>query len=135
MIDWSKLKTQEEILSQKAESFKSMISNRRYLEEVGGIEVNGFKINTDDRSKLLINGAAFEASLNPSYLMDWKTPDGFVTLNADEIIFIARKVRAHVQACFNRESELLTALEGGTFNVEMLEEGWPTDAELLHLMA
>ena len=30
-------------------------------------------IDTDVRSKLLINGAALEAMLDPDYVMQWKT--------------------------------------------------------------
>lgn len=35
-------------------------------------------------------------------------------------------VRAHVQAYFDREAELLAALSEGVIEVEMLEEGWPS---------
>jgi len=34
-------------------------------------------------------------------------------------------VRAFVQACFNREAELLGAVADGSITAEMLEEGWP----------
>lgn len=101
------------------------IAARRYEAEVGGITLNGLQINTDDRSKLLINGAALEATFNPAYTMQWKTADGFVELTGEQVIGIARAVRAHVQACFDREAELLAALEAGTITAAMLEEGWP----------
>lgn len=102
------------------------IAARRYEAEVGGITLNGMQIDTDDRSKLLINGAALEATIDPSYTMQWKTLSGFVDLNAQQVIAIARAVRAHVQACFDREAELLAHLEAGTFTEDMLEEGWPS---------
>jgi len=101
------------------------IAARRYEAEVGGITMNGLQINTDDRSKLLINGAALEATIDPAYVMQWKTTGGFVELNAQQVIGIARAVRAHVQACFDREAELLAALEAGTLTEEMLGLGWP----------
>lgn len=101
------------------------IAARRYEAEVGGITLNGVPIDTDDRSKLLINGAALEATIDPEYVMQWKTPDGFVELAAQQVIGIARAVRAHVQACFDREAELLAALAAGTLTPAMLEEGWP----------
>lgn len=101
------------------------IAARRYQAEVGGITLNGLQINTDDRSKLLINGAALEATIDPAYVMQWKTPTDFVNLTAEQVIGVARAVRAHVQACFDREAELLAELEAGTLTDAMLEEGWP----------
>lgn len=101
------------------------IAARRYEAEGGGITLNGLQINTEDRSKLLINGAALEATINPEYTMQWKTPSGFITLTASEVIAIARAVRAHVQACFDREAELLQALQEGALTNEMLDQGWP----------
>lgn len=101
------------------------IAARRYEAEIGGITINGLQINTDDRSKLLINGAALETTIDPAYVMQWKTPDGFVELTGAQVIGIARAVRAHVQACFDREAELLAALDAGTFTEAMLEQGWP----------
>lgn len=101
------------------------VAARRYAAEIAGITINGLQINTDDRSKLLINGAALEATIDPAYTMQWKTSAGFVELTAAQVIGIARAVRAHVQACFDREAELLAALEDGTLTDAMLEQGWP----------
>lgn len=101
------------------------IAARRYEAEVGGITLNGMHINTDDRSKLLINGAALDATLDPAYVMQWKAGDGFVQLPGAQVIDIARAVRAHVQACFDREAELLAALADGTLTGDMLAQGWP----------
>jgi hypothetical protein len=95
------------------------IAARRYDAEISGIHLSGLEVNTDDRSKLLINGAALEATIDPTYVMQWKTTSGFVELNATQVIGIARAVRAHVQACFNREAELLAALEAGTITASM----------------
>jgi hypothetical protein len=105
--------------------YPAVIADRRYEAEVGGITLNGVHIDTDDRSKLLINGAALEATIDPAYVMQWKTQGGFIELTAQQVIGIARAVRAHVQACFDREAELLEALADGTLTDGMLEQGWP----------
>lgn len=63
--------------------------------------------------------------LDPSYSLHWKTVAGFVDLTAEQIIGVATAARAHVQACFNREAELLDALAAGTFTPDMLDQGWP----------
>ena len=101
------------------------IAARRYEAEVAGIHLNGIYIDTSDRSKLLINGTALEATIDPEYTMQWKTPSGFITLTASEVVAIARAVRAHVQACFDREVVLLQALQEGALTNEMLDQGWP----------
>lgn len=101
------------------------IAARRYLAEISGITINGMHVVTDDRSKLLINGAALEAMIDPEYVMQWKTPTGFVELNAAQVLGVARAVRAHVQACFDREAALIAAVADGSITDQMVWEGWP----------
>ena len=101
------------------------IAARRYQAEIAGITINGMRVETDDRAKLLINGAAVEAMLDADYVMQWKTSEGFVELTGAQVIGIASAVRAHVQACFDREADLLAELEAGTLTDDMLEQGWP----------
>lgn len=118
----------EEIEAAKAERRAEMaqqIADRRWQAEVAGITVNGMAVATDRDSQALITGATVQAMLDPSYALRWKTPDGFVDLTAEQIIGVATAARAHVQAAFNREAELLEALEAGTFTPEMLDQGWP----------
>ncbi|MDA8485174.1 DUF4376 domain-containing protein [Pseudomonas resinovorans] len=103
-----------------------LIAARRYTAEIAGVTVGSIRVDTDDRSKLLINGAAVEAMLNPAYVLRWKADGVFVDLDADQVKDVARAVRAYVQACFDREDALLTALNAGTFTESMLEEGWPS---------
>lgn len=108
-----------------AVDWASAIAARRYIAEIAGVDVGGIHVETDDRSKLLINGAALEAMIDPEYVMKWKTPSGFVELAAPQVLAVARAVRAHVQACFDREAELQTAATNVTITAEMLEESWP----------
>lgn len=108
-----------------AVDLSKIIAERRYRAETGGITFNNLQISTEDRSKLLISGAALEAVIDPDYVMQWKAGDGFISLNASQVIAIARAVRSHVQACFDRESELLENLSAGTLTEEMIGQGWP----------
>ena len=103
----------------------ALIASRRYDAETAGIDLNGMRIDTGRDSQALITGATVQAMLDPAYSLRWKTPAGFVDLTAEQIIGVARAARAHVQACFDREAELLDALEAGTFAPEMLDQGWP----------
>jgi len=103
----------------------ALIASRRYDAETAGIDLNGMHIDTGRDSQALITGAAVAAMLDSAYVCRWKTPSGFVELTAEQIIAVAQAVRTHVQACFDREAELLDALEAGTFAPEMLDQGWP----------
>lgn len=105
--------------------YPTVIADRRWQAEVAGTTVNGMQVDTGRDSQALITGATVQAMLDPSYALRWKTAAGFVDLNAEQIIGLASTVRAHVQACFDREAELLEALTDGTFTDAMLEEGWP----------
>ncbi len=103
----------------------ALIASRRYDAETAGIDLNGMHIDTGRDSQALITGATVQAMLDPNYSLRWKTVAGFVDLTAEQIIAVATAARGHVQACFNREAELLDALSAGTFSPEMLEQGWP----------
>lgn len=101
------------------------IAARRYQAETAGTIVNGMALPTDRDSQALVTGAALAAWMDPNYTCQWKTADGFVDLAAQQIIALASAMRAHVQACFDREAALLDALDAGTFTVEQLDQGWP----------
>lgn len=110
----------------KAEK-KAEIASARYEREIAGVEVNGITIDTGRDSQALITGAALAAMLDEGYSLNWKTANGFIHLTAPEIITVAQAVRAHVQACFDREGELV-ALVNAAETKEDLDEiiiSWP----------
>ena len=96
------------------------IAQARYNAEIAG--VNG--IRTDRESQSLITGAALKAMQDPDYTCNWKGIDGFVTLNATQIIAIADVVRQHVQSCFDHEAELLPLIESATTQAELDAIEW-----------
>lgn len=120
--------TAEEIAEHKAHRRAEMaqqIADRRWQAEVAGITVNGMAVATDRDSQSLITGAALAAMRDPAYVCRWKTATGFVELNAEQLTAVADTVRAHVQACFDREAALLAELDAGTLTPELIETGWP----------
>ena len=84
----------------------SALAAHRYKVETGGITVNGLSVSTDDRSKLMLNGARNAAMVNEEFVTKWKTPQGFVTLNSAQIIALSDAVAAHVNACFLAEAQV-----------------------------
>ncbi|KQB15145.1 DUF4376 domain-containing protein [Rhodobacter capsulatus] len=72
-----------------------------------GIEHDGLRLQTDDLSQSRLTAAALAAQLDPALTLRWKLATGeFVALSAPQIIALALAVRAHVQACFDREADL-----------------------------
>lgn len=105
---------------------KKLIAEKRYAKEVGGIMFMGMPIDTGRDSQGLITGATLASVMDPTYICNWKTPIGWVQLDAPTLAGIAQAVRQHVQACFDRESVLAIAVDAGTYTMPMLELGWPT---------
>lgn len=108
-----------------AAELQARIAARRYQAETAGTIVNGMALPTDRDSQALVTGAALAAWMDQNYTCQWKTADGFVALAAQQIIALASAMRAHVQACFDREAALLDALTAGTYTDEQLDQGWP----------
>lgn len=102
---------------------KALVAARRYDAEIAGTTVAGLPVQTDRASQALVTGAALAASLDAGYTVKWKTAGGFVDLSAAQIIGIAQAIRAHVQACFDREAELVAAIDAG--EPYDLNTGWP----------
>ena len=122
---WEKLAAEPEVAPAPAPDWSALIAARRWQAETGGTVINGLPIDTDDRSKLLINGAAMRADRNADYVLRWKTSEGFVDLTAAQVLAVADAVSEHVQLCFDREDVLLGAVADAAITAEMLEEGWP----------
>ena len=115
----------KEPLAPMAPDYAQRIAAQRYEREDSVVSVDGLSIATSRESAGLIYGAGLSAMLDPDYRCNFKTLDGFVEIGAQQILAIAKAVRAHVQACFDREFQLLQAVEAGTYVDAMLKEGWP----------
>jgi hypothetical protein len=105
--------TQEEIDARNAETSATQaqaitdhIKTYRRTKENGGLTVSGVTIQTDTETRASLLGAV---QLNTS--IDWKTPNGFVTLTAQQISAIATAVGQHVQKCFTAEKTVSEAHE------------------------
>ncbi len=122
---WEVLPAAPEPPPEPGPDWPALIAARRFQAETGGAVVEGLTINTERDSQSLLTGAAFAASLDPDYRIKWKTASGFAELTGEQVIALATAVRAHVQACFDREAELLAAVADGSITAEMLEQGWP----------
>ncbi|MCU0119511.1 DUF4376 domain-containing protein [Pseudomonas sp. B2M1-30] len=112
-----------------------VIASERYRREGLGIVVGSIPIETTRDSQTLIAGMGLSAVVDPEYRCNFKTANGFVEIDATRILEIATAVRSHVQACFDRELDLLLALEAGTYLDEMLTVGWPASPPIKPITA
>jgi hypothetical protein len=123
-IDFGRVITAEENAAAAAEALRERIRQRRDRAMNAGVVVDGMLVHTDDISQQRILGAAVAIMRDPTLNINWKTADGvFFSLNAEAVLAVADAVRAHVQACYDREAELLAAIGAGV-DVD-LEGGWP----------
>ena len=121
------IKTPDDLADEAKQAARDAIKARRNQAMNSGMTVAGVPVHTDDQSQSRITGAALAATIDPNTTVKWKASDGgFVMLDAPTIIAVAQAIRAHVQACFDREAELLAALEAG--ETHDIEEGWPNEA-------
>jgi hypothetical protein len=106
------------------------LANKRWSVETGGMTFNGMPLATDVVSQTKYIGAVVGAQLDPTVILNWKLSDGsFVTLDATAITTVAVAVRAHIQACFDREAELQTLIDAAVDQTELdsidINMGWP----------
>jgi hypothetical protein len=100
---------------------KAALAAKRYEVEIGGIEIAGAKVKTDRESQASLTGAYTSLKEGMLTSIDWKTEDGWVTLDLESCEAIAQAVAVHVQACFTQEKEL-SALIDAAQTVEDLAE-------------
>lgn len=115
----------KEPLPEVVPDYAQLVAVERYKREATGVNVDGLQIETTRDSQALIASTGLSAVLDPDYRCNFKTITGFVEIGSAQIIAIAKAVRAHVQACFDRELTLLRAIDAGEYQDEMLTEGWP----------
>lgn len=112
-------------LAEVMPDYAQLVAVERYKREATGVNVEGLRIETTRDSQALIASTGLSAVLDPEYRCNFKTVAGFVEIGSAQIIAIAKAVRAHVQACFDRELTLLRLIEAGEYRDELLAEGWP----------
>jgi hypothetical protein len=85
---------------------------------------NGIEVATDRESQALLMGAVLAAQDNPEYVVNWKAKNGWFQLDAATLIAIADAVRAHVQACFDKEEVLQNQVDAATTVAELEAVKW-----------
>jgi len=106
-----------EALAPYPDAFASLadyVSSLRYAAEVAGIEVGGMQIATDRESQGLINGAYNLVGAKPDMTIRFNVGGKSTRLDSAAVHIVAIAVGEHVQACREREGDVLDAIEAGT---------------------
>lgn len=91
---------------------EAYLAQIRYAVEVGGMTFEGLPIATDINTQTKLLGAREMAKGDPEFSIRWKSIEGFVTLNAAQVIAISDAVGMHVQKCFAIEDAMQSELPG-----------------------
>jgi hypothetical protein len=106
-------------------TWKAELAATRYGKEIGGIVLNGVPVGTDREDQAMVTGALVAFNAGAITEIKWKSPGGFVTLDATAFAAIAGAVAGHVQACFANEATLSAAIDAATTKPD-LDSGWPS---------
>lgn len=86
----------------------------RWRREVGGVLVGSVPVATDDRSKMMVTGAAVAAARDPEWETVWHGADGQTyPINAAAMLAISAAVEAHVNATFATFATVKADIEAG----------------------
>ena len=112
---------------------KSNLANKRWQVETGGITIDnvGYATDRESQTKYTAVAVAISQADPNTWSIDWKTNEGFVQLNAQQMMVIVNIVMNHVQSSFTKESEFITAIDSSTTVNEVMaidiENGWPSN--------
>jgi uncharacterized protein DUF4376 len=106
------------------------LASLRWDIQNGGTIMNGIPVPTDSDTQRNILGARLEVVIDPTYSVNWKTPIGFMTLDANTIGAMSEAIRTHIQLCFDNEAAHITSINALNTPQEVITydftTGWPT---------
>lgn len=105
------------------------LADKRWQIEIGGITLGGLTIPTDrDTQSIVDRAVAAFADGDITAPIDFKTAAGFVQIDEANMRAIKAAGAQHIQACFTRERELTTAINGAATHAALdavdINTGW-----------
>ena len=103
-------------------------ADKRYRVETGGTSVSNMPMATDRDTQAKLNAAFNLANAVPASTFNWKTPSGFVTFTANQVIGIAVAVGQFVSKAYSTEATVGAAIAAGTITTtaQIDSAAWPT---------
>jgi hypothetical protein len=98
-------------IDQTKEKKKVEISAQRYTMETSGIQYNGVTISTDRESAQILDSVIEKIRRGVVPSIEWKCPEGYITLTAANIDAIELAVLTHIQSAFSWEKAEVAKLD------------------------
>ena len=99
-------KTKAELLAYSA--------NKRWRTESTEITVNGKPVQTDDRSKVLVNQSFAMARADRQYTKNWKLRDGeYTVLDNRQLLAMGESMERWTVICYEKEREIAPRIQSG----------------------
>ena len=118
-------------VSAEKQEMKKRARSERWTAEQCGIDFQGHRICTDEKSQARVAGMVTTLLADPDLAtIDFEAQPGeWVTLDRDTAMALGKVVSGHVQACFSHCRVLHDQIEAGTTVAEVwgvdLRSGWP----------
>ena len=103
---------------------KAYIAAARYNYEIAGIVFKNVHVTTDREDQAMITAIALSATLNNDFTTVWKGSDGYIDLNAQEVLTLAYLVAEHVEAAFAEEKRLAELIDSAQTEEELNSIVW-----------
>ena len=100
------------------------IAAARYDYEISGITFKNVHVTTDREDQSMITAIALSATLNNDFTTVWKGTDGYIDLNAQEVLTLAYLVAEHVEAAFAEEKRLSELIDSAQTEEELNAIVW-----------
>ena len=111
----------QEIPAIEGSDYIALLSEARYNKEISGVEYKGMTISTNRDSQSALASAYIYGLQNPDATISWKCDNGYIELSMQDITELSSLFRQHIQECFDKEAEILTHINEGTFSESMLQ--------------
>lgn len=109
---------------------ENYLAQKRWEIETGGTVFNGMTIPTDDRAKILLEGAAED--LTDTETTSFKVNGQWATLSGLTMRAVRNAMRAHIKACFAKEAEISSLINSDDPNIQITTKAqidaanWPS---------
>lgn len=123
-------------ISQIQKTLKQQLAGYRYHKETDGlITANGI-VRTDRDSQSSLASAKVLSDLIPDNTIDWKTADGWTSIDRNTVLELSKLVGLHVQTCFSIERQLSELIDASESIEDLLVvyqdmyKNWPITANI-----
>lgn len=99
--------------SDQKDALTSWAANHRWELETAGAPFRGYRVATDDRSKLMMVGSVIAAQMTPDYKTVWQFLDGSLSLTGADVTEMSLMTQRWVNGLFDVFAEVRALIDSG----------------------